>query len=90
MAILPAVALVLLFAAIYFLAAGVAFALMYRIGPRFPSRAVGKLFAPLEWLSGKAPAFRRLYNGLCVTCYRVIVGGPLHNGWPPPPPGLPH
>lgn len=75
-------------AAIYLLAAGLSFALMYRIGPRFPSRAAGIAFAPLERLAGRFDLFGRFYNGLCVLCYRVLVGGSLHGGWPPPPPRL--
>lgn len=36
----------------YLLSAGVAFAVMYRVGARFPSRLAGVIYAPLEWLSG--------------------------------------
>ena len=43
---------------LYFLSSGVAFALMYRIGERFPNRAVGTLYEPLEWLSRRFGAFR--------------------------------
>jgi len=80
--------LLLLFAALYFLASGIAFALMYRIGTRFPSHLAGMFFKPLERLSQISPNFRRLYNGFHVWCYKRIVGGPLYNGWPPPPPNL--
>lgn len=72
----------------YVLSAGLAFALMYKIGNRFPSRIAGKLYAPLEWLSRKWPLFARFYNALCLLSYKSIVRGPLHNGWPPPPPTL--
>jgi len=75
-------------AALYFFASGVAFALMYRVGPRFPSRLAGSFFKPLERLSQLSPVFRRAYNGFHVWCYKRIVGGPLYNGWPPPPPSL--
>jgi len=78
-------ALLISVAAVYLLAAGVSFALMYRIGPRFPSRAAGIVFAPLEWLASRSVLFSRFYNWLCVLCYRVLVGGPLRDGWPPPP-----
>ena len=74
--------------AVYFLGAGLSFALMYRIGPRFPSLAAGIVFAPLEWLAGRVPPFRRIYNRLCVLCYRVLASGPPHDGWPPTPPRL--
>jgi hypothetical protein len=74
-------------AVVYFLSSGVAFALMYRVGERFPSRAVGTLYEPLEWLSRRSTAFRSLYNGLHVRCYRLFVGE-LVNGWVPPPPSL--
>ena len=75
-------------AAAYLLAAALSFALMYRIGPRFPSRAAGIVFAPLEWLAGHSAIFARANNWLCVKFYRLLVGGPIHGGWPPPPPRL--
>ena len=83
-----ALAVVVLVALAYFLSAGVAFALLYRMGRRFPSRVAGTLFAPLEWLYRRSKLFARIYNALCLWCYRVFVGGPLHGGWPPPPPTI--
>jgi hypothetical protein len=73
--------------ALYFVSSGVAFALMYRIGERFPNRAVGRVYEPLEWLSRRSGAFRYLYNGLHAQCYRLFVGE-LVDGWVPPPPGI--
>jgi hypothetical protein len=78
----------LLAAVFYFAASGFAFALMYRVGTRFPSRLAGSFFKPLERLAQFSPSFCRLYNGFHVWCYKRIVGGPLYNGWPPPPPTL--
>ena len=75
------------FAVLYFLSSGVAFALMYRVGERFPSKVVGTLYEPLEWLSRRSSAFGSLYNGLHARCYRLFVGE-LINGWVPPPPSL--
>jgi hypothetical protein len=72
----------------YVLSAGIAFAMMYRVGRRFPSRAASLFYAPLEWLAQRSTVFGRFYNALCVWAYRVIVRGPLHGGWPPPPPSL--
>src|SRR5438874_13366682 len=74
-------------ALIYFLSSGLAFALMYRVGERFPNEVVSTLYEPLEWLSRRSAVFRFLYNGLHAQCYRLFVGE-LNNGWVPPPPGI--
>jgi len=74
-------------ALVYFLSSGIAFALMYRVGERFPNKAVGTLYEPLEWLARRSSMFRRLYGGLHAQCYRLFVGE-LINGWAPPPPGI--
>jgi hypothetical protein len=88
MSTLTALAIALVVAlALYFVSSGVAFALMYRIGERFPNKAVGALYEPLEWLSRRSAVFRYLYNGLHAQCYRLFVGQ-LVNGWVPPPPGI--
>src|SRR5687768_8566290 len=54
---------------VYFLAAGLAFATMYIIGRRFPSRFAGILFAPLERLASRFPSFRRSYDAYLSWCY---------------------
>jgi CBS domain containing-hemolysin-like protein len=74
-------------AVLYFLSSGIAFALMYRLGERFPSQIAGTLYEPLEWLSRRFSPFRFLYNGLHSYCYRIFVGK-LVNGWVPPPPNI--
>jgi hypothetical protein len=71
-----------------FLSSGVAFVLMYRIGPRFPSQAASSFYQPLESLSQRSSLFSHLYNGLHRQCYRLFVGELLNN-WAPPPPNIP-
>jgi hypothetical protein len=80
-------AVLILTAVLYFLASGVAFVLMYRIGERFPNIAVSRFFEPLEWLSHRSPLFSHLYNGLHRQSYRLFVGQ-LKGGWAPPPPNM--
>jgi hypothetical protein len=88
MSTFSAVAIVLVaLGLVYFLSSGVAFALMYRVGERFPGKAVSSFYEPLEWLSRRSSLFRQLYNGLHAQCYRLFVGK-LINGWVPPPPGI--
>jgi hypothetical protein len=74
--------------ALYMLAGGLSFALMYRLGTRYPAMIASAIFEPLEALCRQVPALMRLYNAVCVRCYKWIVGGPLYGGWPPPPPSL--
>jgi len=88
MSTIATVAIVLgVLAVAYFLSSGIAFALMYRVGERFPNKAVGTFYEPLEWLSRRSSIFRYLYNKLLAQCYRLFVGE-LMNGWVPPPPGI--
>ena len=72
----------------YVLSAAVAFAVMYRVGPRFPSADGGHHLCTLRVVVASLDGFRHLYQLLCVWSYRLIVGGPLSGGWPPPPPSL--
>ena len=80
-------AAVILVAVLYFLASGVAFVLMYRVGERFPNIAVSRFFEPLEWLSRRSSLFSHLYNGPHRHSYRLFVGE-LKGGWAPPPPNI--
>ena len=74
MRILVISTLVLLVAfAVYFVSSGLAFAAMYRIGPTFPSRVAGRLYAPLEWLARHSEGFREAYNGFHAWCYKHLV-----------------
>jgi hypothetical protein len=79
---------IVLVAVAYVLSSGIAFALMYRMGPRFPSQLASSFYQPLESLSQRSSLFSQLYNGLHRQCYRLLVGE-LVNNWVPPPPSIP-
>ncbi len=64
---------------LYFVASGMSYVAMYRIGPKFPSRLAGMLFAPLEWLASHVTPFRTLYNAFLAWCYKRFAAGRDYN-----------
>ncbi len=77
--------------AAYVLSSGVAFVVMYRVGPRYHrylSRLATAVYAPLEALAQRSCTFGRWYTEFHWWMYRRLVHDYRHDGPPPPPPSL--
>jgi hypothetical protein len=74
--------------ALYFISSGVAFVAMYKIGPRFPSRLVSRIYAPLETIAQHSEIFGDFYIKFQWWMYRRFVDN-YKTPTPPPPPTMP-
>jgi hypothetical protein len=95
--------LVLVFV-LYLISNGLTFAAMYRWPRLFSGRVLSRIYAPLEALAGRCPAFGRRYTLFLHWCYWTFSpwrntveweafehGGPKPKGrlpYPPPAPGI--
>ena len=70
---------------LYFIAAGIAFGAMYRLGRRFPNKSAARIFYPLDKLAKTSKTFSRIYNAWCKICYQIINNVTKDQNFPPPP-----